>query len=342
MYHYRLLSLLSISILLISFKALAVIDFETPLLSSGWQVINPYTEAGVTFTTPTGSFGDEVVGLVKNNATSACVEPSDENQKLGTGRPEIGLSGFPIWATFSQPLVPPVSVSVQFQSGAGVSARLSLFDSNDTLITEVTDIIPPNGGTCGYPGDARGYITLSLVSDQEVAYAIMDLGAETGNYVFVIDNFEIQQQQQQSETSVSACEPSEPATYSNETREAFIPCLEMPLYTDFDGQPVGVVMGLYSAVLEIPFGFSDFRVKELALLGEIETSNPDNAAFDSESGILYIPSVQVPTITPYLGPAVVSGPILDCYAVLQQSVLRPEVLSLIDYSCDLLSQVPTR
>lgn len=176
----------------IPYEVLAI-DFETPPLdTSSAQVINPYTADGVTFTTPVGNFGDEVVGLVKNNSTSACAEPADDNQKLGTGRDtSIGLSGFEIQATFAQPLAPSTLVSVEFQTGGDVPVRIRLFDASDTLVAESIDTIPANGGTCGFPGDPRGRITLSALSEQAVAYAIMDL--ESKGYVFVIDNFELQQ-----------------------------------------------------------------------------------------------------------------------------------------------------
>ena len=189
----------SLFIFLIPIQALAiVINFETPALGlSSRQIMNPYTNSGVTFTTPAGTWGDEVVGLVKNNSTSACVEPADNNQKLGTGRSEtpdgsIGLSGFEIRATFTPPLNPAVSISVEFQTGNNVPVRIRLFDSSDTLVAESTGTTPANGGTCGFPSTSRGRITLSVGSGSTVAYAIMDLASETGRYVFVIDNFEIQ------------------------------------------------------------------------------------------------------------------------------------------------------
>ena len=103
------------------------INFETPSLgTSPRQVVNPYVDpaTGVTFTAEPGGVGDAVVGLVKNNATSACVEPVDQNQKLGTGRQSfsdgsIGLSGFAIRATFPTLLLAPVTVSVSFKPELG-------------------------------------------------------------------------------------------------------------------------------------------------------------------------------------------------------------------------------
>src|SRR5512144_2350947 len=104
------------------------IDFETPSLESkGRQTIDPYVDAatGVTFTAEPGRWGDEAVGLVRNNSTSACVEPADANQKLGTGRSNPtaagpGLSGFAIRARFPGSPSAPMTVSVEFQTTANV------------------------------------------------------------------------------------------------------------------------------------------------------------------------------------------------------------------------------
>jgi len=174
------------------------IDFETPSLGSeNRRIIDPYIDenTGVRFTAESGSWGDEVVGLVKNGATSACVEPSDNNQKLGTGRSafsdgSIGLSGGAIRASFPASLIAPMTVSVEFQTGANVPVRLRLFDSSNVEVASVSELALPAGGTCGFPGDPRAKKTISVTSSKPVAYAIMDL-AEDGR-VFVIDNFEFE------------------------------------------------------------------------------------------------------------------------------------------------------
>ncbi|RKZ37159.1 MAG: hypothetical protein DRQ49_11205 [Gammaproteobacteria bacterium] len=126
----------------------------------------------------------------------------------------------------------------------------------------------------------------------------------------------------------------EPATYNNETRQAILPCVEIPLYTDINGSPINIT-GLYSAVLEIPFGFSDFEAKELTFLEIIEESNPTHARFNPDSGILDIPRIDVPTTVPLLVGGTVPGPTLQCSAELQQSVLRAEVLILQEFDCNL-------
>jgi hypothetical protein len=176
-----------------------LIDFETPSLGADQrQIINPYvdTATGLTFTAEPEGFGDEVVGLVKNSATSACVEPPNDDQKLGTGRSgepggAIGLAGFPIRATFPTPLDPLATVSVEFQTKAGATLQLKLLDASGAEVASVTDTALPADGTCGYPGDPRARKTVTATSTQPVAFAIMDVLPMDGTkLVFVIDNFE--------------------------------------------------------------------------------------------------------------------------------------------------------
>lgn len=179
-----------------------VIDFETPSLGTADRRINnPYTDVvlGVTFTSaPTVGVTDAVVGLVKNRVTSACVEPADTNQKLGTGRqafaPEgsIGLGGFPIRATFSIPisasLLEPLFVSVEFQASSGTRLRLRLFDPDGSELVSVAEPALPADGTCGYPGGPRARKVLSVTVARPVAFALME-EVEPDGRVFVIDNF---------------------------------------------------------------------------------------------------------------------------------------------------------
>ena len=128
--------------------------------------------------------------------------------------------------------------------------------------------------------------------------------------------------------------PCEPATYSNETRQVDLPYVEVPLYTDIDGKSI-LFTGIFSAILEIPFGFSDIQVKELTFIETIEQTNSCHAKFDPENGLLTIPILNVPTIIPSLTNNPISGPEVQCDATLQQSVLRPDVLSLIEFNCKL-------
>ena len=98
------------------------------------MVVNPYATDEVTFSVE--GAGGNVVGVVQNSATSACVEPRDTNQKLGSGRgaSDVGLSGLPIRATFSDPLSGPAYVFAEFQTTTD-SAQILLFDSQDRDIT---------------------------------------------------------------------------------------------------------------------------------------------------------------------------------------------------------------
>ena len=173
-------------------QTLVTINFEDPPLgTAARQVIDPYVDPtyGVTFSVDSGA---GVVGLVKNSATSACVEPSDASQKLGTvsnTSDSVGLSGFPIRASFDALLTGPVTVSAQFQTGLGVPVRIRLFDANQNEVASVMETTDVAGGTCGFPGDPRSRKTISVTTDSPVAYAVMDLESETGSRVFVIDEF---------------------------------------------------------------------------------------------------------------------------------------------------------
>ena len=173
----------------------ARIDFEAlPLGQEARRAVNPYVDeaTGVQFTAERGSWGDEVVGLVKNRATSACVDPPDENQKLGTGRGApgeegVGLAGFAIRATFPAPLAPPATVSAEFQVGVDTVIRIRLFEPGGKEVAFVEDKAGPGQGTCGFPGDERARMTLSVTAKEPVAYAILEQGEAS---VLVIDNFE--------------------------------------------------------------------------------------------------------------------------------------------------------
>ena len=67
--------------------AQTTIDFETPNLGADdRQINNPTWHLASPLRRNRFGFGDEVVGLVKNSATSACADPSNVDQKLGTGR----------------------------------------------------------------------------------------------------------------------------------------------------------------------------------------------------------------------------------------------------------------
>ncbi len=176
-----------------------LIDFESPPLGAEpRRILNPYqliNSAGVTFTVASPVGTTEVVGLVKNNTTSVCVEPSDSDQKLGSGRSNfaggaIGYGTSAIRATFAQPLQPPLVVAVDFQTGAGIPVRMRLLDLAGNEVAAVVDVANPANGTCGLPGQMRARKRLTIRAEQPVAAVVMDLGADTGRFVFTIDNFE--------------------------------------------------------------------------------------------------------------------------------------------------------
>ena len=129
---------------------------------------------------------------------------------------------------------------------------------------------------------------------------------------------------------------TEVGIYSNETRQVELDFVEMPIFTDINGNPVppqNQMMGLYSMVLSLPFGFADVKIESYSLIGAITESNPCYAKFTPTTGLLEIPKILVPTIIPYLHGSPIYGPIVECSATLQQSVLRPETFSLIQYNC---------
>jgi hypothetical protein len=169
------------------------IDFESPPLGADQsRAISPYVAGGVTFTAESAVAG-AVVGPVKNRFTSACAEPANDDQKLGTGTAEsnIGRAGFPIRATFDQPLRPAdgtVSVSVSFQTLAGSTVQLRLFDADGNLLAEGSATANPPAGTCDFPGGPRARTTLTVQSSSEVASAVIS-EATGGGRVFVIDDF---------------------------------------------------------------------------------------------------------------------------------------------------------
>jgi hypothetical protein len=129
-----------------------------------------------------------------------------------------------------------------------------------------------------------------------------------------------------------------PPTYSNETRQLDLPCLEIPAWLDISGKPTKLV-GLYSAILEISSGFNEFEVIQFDYSNIVNASNPLHAKFDVETGILNIPYAQIPTVIPLPNGNQIPGPILTCSATLQQSALRPNFLQLVDADCNQSSVV---
>ncbi|BAP55934.1 hypothetical protein THII_1637 [Thioploca ingrica] len=81
----------------------------------------------------------------------------------------------------------------------------------------------------------------------------------------------------------------------------------------------------------------DFEVKELTFIQTMTASDTGHAIFTPDTGILTIPTLEVTAVASYLSPELIEGLVLTCSATLQQSVLRPDVLSLIKYAGDLPS-----
>jgi hypothetical protein len=187
-------------------------------------------------------------------------------------------------------------------------------------------------GSASFSG-GTGTILIGLENENNGYYfnGILD---EVRFYDRALSESEIQELHSETNEPPSVTCSDDPATDSNETRQAILPCLEIPLYTDINGSPIEFT-GLYSAILEIPFGFSDFKAKELNFLEIIEESNPSHARFNPDSGILDIPRIDVPTTVPLLDGETVSGPTLQCHAKLQRSALRAEVLMLQEFDCNL-------
>jgi hypothetical protein len=177
----------------------AAIDFESPSLgANNQQIISPYSASGVTFTAVPDVFGDEIVGLVKNNgfATSACVPAPSTNQLLGTGRSglgTVGFSSFSIRAAFAQALGSTATVSVTVQTLGGQTARIRLFNSADIEIGSGTAVVSSVGLCPNNFGGNRGTATVSASpsAGQIASYAIVDIASVPGS-VFVIDMFTIQ------------------------------------------------------------------------------------------------------------------------------------------------------
>lgn len=123
-------------------------------------------------------------------------------------------------------------------------------------------------------------------------------------------------------------------------RQAFLPAVEIPLYTDMDGKPLFIngqtaFIGLYSATLKISFGFSSFEVIEPKSLGISKNSDSCHAKFSPETGRLDIPQINVPTLVFMANQIPVSGPVVKCRTSLQQSIVRIDILELTKFDCAL-------
>lgn len=134
------------------------------------------------------------------------------------------------------------------------------------------------------------------------------------------------------------------ATYSKETKQLTIPCLQVPLYTDIDGKPLYTntdgqplpLIALYSAVLNMPLGFTNSQVKQVSFLDWITQPSADQAKFTPNTGIVEIPSIYLPA---HLIPDYQATPVdklTNCHVTLQQLIFpHPGIFNLSTYSCNL-------
>ena len=165
------------------------VDFEAPLFDGQRRTITPYVDpnTGIVFL---GAQTGVDVGLVKSSAT-ACVPGNLDDQKLGTssfGDDAIGLTFFACRANFGAPLVPPVTVSIEFQTGAGAGIRLRLYDETGTVVGSATGTAGPPLDPCFSFQVPPAVTRLTATSQQPVSYAVMD---ETqGNFVLSFDDLE--------------------------------------------------------------------------------------------------------------------------------------------------------
>jgi hypothetical protein len=174
-----------------------LVDFESPYLGEALRVVqDPFVAPGVAFEVIPEAESGAVVGLVKNWATSACVEPWSDNQKLGTGHVDfgadgdIGHSGYPIQVRFDPLLVAnggEVFVEVQFQVLRATTIHMDLLDDHGALVGGNERVADHQGGTCGNPGNQRARVTLT--SHCKGPVRIARLRTTPGNRVFVIDDF---------------------------------------------------------------------------------------------------------------------------------------------------------
>lgn len=153
-----------------------------------------HKDDGVVFQPVGGTFADAAVGVVRNGATSACVESKDRADRLlATGRgaagtpASVGLAGFPIELRFD----PPVQrVALDFQGPAmpGPTVRLTAFDGS-VEVSRVDAQGDPDGD-CGFPGQqrGRGQVETSVMDGASISRATVEVVG--GGRVFGIDNLE--------------------------------------------------------------------------------------------------------------------------------------------------------
>ena len=166
------------------------ISFETPHFDEQRRTMDPYVDpgTGVVFRGQTTS---AEVGLVENLASSACVSGDPEDQKLGAaqfGTDAIGISGLGCRADFGVPLLPPCTVSVEFQTGAGAVVELRLYNQAGQEVVAATGTAGPPLQPCFPWLGPPAILRLAATSQQAVSYAVMR--QSQGSFVLVFDDFE--------------------------------------------------------------------------------------------------------------------------------------------------------
>ena len=156
-------------------------------------------DGGVTFQAVGGSFADAAVGVVRNGATSACVESKGlADRLLATGRgaagtpASVGLAGFPLELRFDPP-VQRVALDFQGPATPGPAVRLTAFDGS-IEVSRVDGQGDPDGD-CGFPGSqrGRGQLEASVMDGASISRATVEVVG--GGRVFGIDNLELARRQ---------------------------------------------------------------------------------------------------------------------------------------------------
>jgi hypothetical protein len=186
--------------------AAGVVGFDAPDIGgNARQVINPYTDAATGIVFSAGPSG--IVGISRNltSGTSVCVAPlladgsfgtGDGNQKLGTapvGGTSIGLSAFPITATFPTTMPAGTLVSVEVQTGTPTTGdgivELRFLDASGAQVGSISlTAIGPDVRCAGAPGEPRMKFVLSNVGSATAPAFKSLVVVGPGNSVFLIDN----------------------------------------------------------------------------------------------------------------------------------------------------------
>lgn len=176
----------------------AKVDFETPDLGEQRNALrDPYDYDNLSFSS---AQANHVVGLVRNSATTACIDNNEGDQML-TSAPDaeaLGSSGGAIRAELPEPLNTPGDLAVRWatsvQSGVDAQFRLTLRDASGQVVATDTGSPRRGLGDCGFPGGERGEVRLSVVTTKTVASATVKEVEDPGSHghVWTIDDFTVE------------------------------------------------------------------------------------------------------------------------------------------------------